>query len=142
MLDPVVLSESITGPVPAALPGFRCTLRNSNPDVAWIHLAGELDIGTTPRLQDALREAGLQARRIVLDLRELTFMDSSGIHAIVDASRRGGPTRGRLVIVRGPSAVNRLFELTGLSDALEIVDLDPCEPAVQALAQLAPGDAT
>jgi hypothetical protein len=41
------------------------------------------------------------------------------------------------VLVRGPSHVDRLFTLTGTSDAVEIVDLDPIAPPVQALVELA-----
>jgi anti-anti-sigma factor len=48
--------------------------------------------------------AGSHAHRIVLALRELTFMDTSGVHVIVDASHRLRESGGRLVLGRAPSA--------------------------------------
>jgi anti-anti-sigma factor len=137
MPSPLVFSESIVGPVAAELPGFRCTLRQSGGDAAWVRVIGELDIATAPLLAQTLREAQLRARRVVLDLRELTFMDCAGIHVVVDASNRGRQAGTHLVLVRGPSRVDRLFTLTGASDALEIVDLDPIAPPVPALVKLA-----
>jgi anti-sigma B factor antagonist len=137
MPSSLVFSESIVDPIGAELPGFRCTLRESGRDAAWVRITSELDITTAPQLKETLREAQLRARRVVLDLRELTFMDCAGIHVILDASDHARQAEGQLVLVRGPSHVDRLFTLTGTSDALEIVDLDPVEPPVQALVKLA-----
>ena len=63
---------------------------------------------------------------MVLDLRELAFMDCSGAHASISARQLGR----RLVLVRGPPNVDRMFTLTGSSDAVEIADLDQFEPRV------------
>ncbi|MGI9082213.1 MAG: STAS domain-containing protein, partial [Thermoleophilaceae bacterium] len=52
---------------------------------AWVYVAGELDVATAPQLEQTLREAQSEARLVVLDLRELTFVDSAGVHVIVDA---------------------------------------------------------
>jgi anti-anti-sigma factor len=136
MPSPLVFSASIVSPIAAAWSGFECTLRHSGRDAAWVRITGELDIATAPQLDQALREAGLLARRVVLDLRELTFMDCVGMHVILDASIHAGQGGGQLVVVRGPSPVDRLFTLTGTSDALEIVDLDRVAPPVQALVKL------
>lgn len=102
-----------------------------------MHVTGELDIATAPHLDKILREAELRARRVVLDLRKLTFSDCTGIHIVVAASNRARRADGELVLVRGPSQVDWLFTLTGTSDALEIVDLDAVSPPVQALVKLA-----
>lgn len=136
MPHPSVVSEPIAGHAPAEPPSFRCTVQSNGGD-AWIGVVGELDLATSPQLQDALREAELYARRIVLDLRELAFLDTSGIHVIVDASHRLRQSRHRLVLVRGPSPVDRLFALTGTTAVLDIVDLDPSEPPAQALRRAA-----
>jgi anti-sigma B factor antagonist len=119
---------------------FRCTLRDGGLDAAWVRVAGDLDIATAPQLERTLCEAESRARRVVLDLRELTFLDSSGVHAIVDASSRASAAGRRLVLIRGPSQVDRVLALTKASDVLEIVDLDPMQPPVQALVQLARRD--
>ena len=62
-------------------------------------------------------------------------MDCSGAHAIVNASISARQLGGRLVLLRGPPNVDRVFTLTGSSDAVEIADLelDPAAPRVQAL---------
>lgn len=83
-----------------------------------------------------LRRAEIRAR-VVLDLRELTYMDCSGMSVIIQAGIRARRVGCRLVVVRGPSQVDRVFALTGASDVLEVVDLDPVQPPVQALVQLA-----
>jgi anti-anti-sigma factor len=107
-------------------------------DVAWVQVAGELDIATAPAFEQTLRDAELRARLVVVDLRELTFTDSCGLHVISRASIRAQRAGRRLVLVRGPSQTDRLFALA-TSDVLEIVDLDPGEPVVQVLLQLAQG---
>jgi anti-sigma B factor antagonist len=119
---------------------FACVVRDSGLDVAWLRVVGELDIATAPELKQALRRADVRSRRVVLDLRGLTFMDSSGAHVIVDASIRASAAGNRLVLVRGPSQVDRLLALSKLIDVLEIVDLQPAQPPVQALVELARKD--
>lgn len=137
MRSPLVFSESIVGSVAAELPSFRCTLRHSGRDAAWVRVVGELSIATAPQLEQTLHKAQLRARRVVLDLRELTSIDFAGIRVVVAASNHGRHAGAHLVLVRGPSQVDRVFTLTGASDALEIVDLDPIAPPVQALVKLA-----
>ena len=89
-------------------------------DVGWVHVAGELDIATTPELERALRESYPRGRLVVLDLRELEFIDSSGVHAIVNASLCARQTGRRLVVLSGPPNVDRMFALTGTADGVEI----------------------
>jgi anti-sigma B factor antagonist len=134
--SPLVFSESIVGSIAAELPGFRCILRQSGRDVAWVRVTGELDLATVPQLEQTLGQAQLCARRVVLDLRQLTFMDCAGLHVILDASDHASQAGARLVLVRGPAPVDRVFTLTGTSEAVEIIDLDPVAPPVQALVEL------
>jgi len=137
MPDTLVLPDSIGGRG-HVLPGaFVCSWTDGGRDAVWVHLQGELDLATVPQLTQTLRRPELQARLVVLDLRELTFIDSSGVHAIVEADSRARRDGRRLVVLRGSANVDRLFTLTGSSDRLEFGDLDPEEPAVQVLLQLA-----
>ena len=99
-------------------------------------MTGELDRGTVPELERTIQQAQLASRRVVLDLRELDFLDSAGVHCILRAHQRAQHTGSQLALVRGSRRVDRLFILTGLCDVLEIVDLDPAEPPVQALLKL------
>lgn len=137
MPSPLVFSESIVDSVAAESSGFRATMRESGRDVAWVRVTGDLDMATAPQLEKTLRKAQLRARRVVLDLRELTFMDCTGIRAVVAANNHARQAGAQLVLVRGPSQVDRLFTLTGISDAFEIIDLAPVAPPVQALVELA-----
>ncbi|MCW2991608.1 MAG: hypothetical protein JWM73_2202 [Solirubrobacterales bacterium] len=86
---------------------------------------GELDLATAPELEEkvlsAVREGG---RSVVLDLRELTFMDSTGVRTIVAAHQVAEQTGHDLRVVRPPreSAVSRVIEISGIDEALGLVD--------------------
>jgi anti-sigma B factor antagonist len=112
-------------------PPFACSCRNGGLDAARVHVGGELDIATTPQLERTLSQS--QARLVVLDLRELAFIDSCGVHAIVNAGIRARKAGRRLVLVHVPATVDRMLTLTGSSDQVEIGDVDPVAPPVHAL---------
>ncbi len=90
-----------------------------------VALAGELDMASVPRVDRVLRRAQHDAELVVLDLRELWFMDCSGAHLVVEADRRARLAGGRLLIVRGPAQVDWFFGLIGLDRRLELVDEPP-----------------
>ena len=73
---------------------------------------------------------------IVLDLRDLTFMDSTGLHVVIDSYNRARQRGSRLVMIRGSAQVDRLFELVGVSDRFEIVDAESIGPGSDPLAAL------
>jgi anti-anti-sigma regulatory factor len=87
-----------------------------------------------PRLKRVLR--ALRARLVVLDLRELAFMDSSGVHAIVEASIRARQLGNRLLLLSGPPGVDRVFTLTASTDDVLSGDINAVEPSAQALMEL------
>jgi anti-anti-sigma factor len=122
------------------LANFVCSWTDGGPDAAWVHLAGELDIATAPQLERTLRDPALQARLVVVDLRELGFIDSFGVHVIVEASVRARRDGRRLLLLRGRPCVDRLFALTPSANQVEIGDVAWSEPAVEALMQLAGGE--
>ena len=73
---------------------------------------------------------------IVLDLRGLTFIDLAGVRVIVDASIEAWLGDRRLLLVRGPSHVDRVFADAEVSDVVEIGDLHspaarPAAPSVR-----------
>jgi anti-anti-sigma factor len=119
---------------------FVCTLQVSEVGPAWVHVAGDLDISSAPRLDQALRHTDMPPRMVVLDLRGLISIDPSGVDVIVYASIRARCRNRRLMIIRGPSRVDRMFALSGASDVLKIVDLDPSEATAQVLPRLAQTD--
>ncbi|MDX6681190.1 MAG: anti-sigma factor antagonist [Solirubrobacteraceae bacterium] len=101
---------------------FRCDVACDD-DVERIVLEGELDLATVAAVQAALREPldpGIERR--VLDLRGLTFMDSTGLRTILSANRAARREGWSLQIVAGPPAVQRIFEICGVADVLRFVD--------------------
>jgi anti-sigma B factor antagonist len=88
-----------------------------------VALVGELDLSTVAKVQAELRrvEAGAPAT-VVVDLSKLTFLDSTGLRCIVTADERARDQGRRVVIVRGPDAVQRVFTITRLEERLEMVD--------------------
>src|SRR3954451_14949754 len=89
--------------------------------VSEIRVTGELDVYTSPVLRQRLREMiGHGSTRVVVNLSELTFIDSTGLGVLVGAFRRAEAMSVELVLedVR-PSAV-KVFELTGLATMFRI----------------------
>ena len=104
---------------------FHTTLTSAGD--ALIALTGELDLSGAAPLDEEIDRLAAQdgVRRVVVDLRELEFMDSSGLRLVALAERRLGAAARELVLVRGPEAVQRVFEITRMEDHLTFVD----EPA-------------
>ena len=92
-----------------------------------IVLSGEIDLAAAEALDERIR-AGLdaQASTVVVDLREVEFMDSSGLRLVLRLDHDVRERAGRLVVVRGGRRVARVMELTGADRQLETVD-DPAE---------------
>ena len=90
---------------------------------AQVILRGELDLSTVEKVEDELRrvEAG-EEKIVVLDLSGLSFLDSTGLRLMVTADRRAQKDGRRLVIVRGPETVHRVFTITHLDEKLEMVN--------------------
>lgn len=131
-----VSSSTAAFPVAGAFPRLLCTWRSIGLHATWVRVAGELDLATSPELREALLAAQRDASLVVLDLRDLTFIDSSGIHVIVDANRH---PHARLVVARGSAWVDRVFTLTRACDHLLMLDLDPSEQPAQAQPNLEGG---
>src|ERR671928_857282 len=93
---------------------------------AHVTLRGELDLATAPELEQLLTERIDASQEVVVDLRGLEFMDSSGIRVLVAAHTRAGRTGTRVFIVRPEpdSAVAKIIAVAGLERELNILD-DP-----------------
>jgi anti-sigma B factor antagonist len=88
-----------------------------------IGLAGELDLSGVARAADAFAAAlESDAGSIVVDLRDLEFLDSTGVHTILKAGRQAAEQGTGFVIVRGPRQVQRIFEISGIADRLTFSD--------------------
>jgi anti-sigma B factor antagonist len=85
--------------------------------------AGEVDLATAPKLQDALTdviEAG--ARGVVVDLSDATFIDSTVLGVLVGVGKRLRPSGGALAIVSQDPNVRRIFEITLLDRVFKIFE--------------------
>jgi anti-anti-sigma factor len=91
---------------------------------ALVTLQGELDLPATaalePELERLADEPGIEV--VTLDLRGLEFLDSSGLRLLLIADRRLRWGGRRLILVRGPQPVQRIFEITRMTERLEFVD--------------------
>jgi anti-sigma B factor antagonist len=94
--------------------------------VVVVALSGELDLAACDGVIAALDGAAARSPQcLIVDLGQLHYMDSSGIHALLHAKNRADEQGHRLAIVRSP-AVERVFELTKVESMFELVD-DPAE---------------
>ena len=88
--------------------------------------SGELDLSTAEELDTELKRAEASAPdTLVLDLRELQFMDSTGLRIVLAADARARERGAKLVVVRAPDEVDRVFRLTRMDHHLELVDEPP-----------------
>jgi anti-sigma B factor antagonist len=86
-----------------------------------VALRGELDIWTSPRLQDTLDGLVAKGRRdLVLDLRDLDFIDSTGLGTLVAALKRLRGEGGTLTLYSPSPSTYRVFEITGLTSLFTI----------------------
>jgi anti-sigma B factor antagonist len=95
----------------------------SDSDRVVVGLSGELDMAEIARLRQELDE--IEAARpasIVLDLRGLTFIDSSGLRFVLETDRRARKDGRRVVIVPGEEPVHRVFLIALLDKRLDFVD--------------------
>ena len=91
--------------------------------VARMALAGELDMVTAPVLNDELARAEQESvRTIMLDLRDLTFIDSSGLYVCIQARQRSDLNGHRFLIVGASPFTRRVFEVSGTKFLLDDAD--------------------
>jgi anti-sigma B factor antagonist len=101
---------------------FRVEVHSEN-QATVIAVSGELDLASSPALQEELdRVAASDSELLIIDLRELDFMDSTGLSVLVRAHQRAEEQGRRLAMVKGPQQVQRLLNLTGVADRLTLVD--------------------
>jgi anti-sigma B factor antagonist len=92
-------------------------------------VAGEIDMATVGTLRACLNDLDGSYTRVVIDLTDVTFMDSSGLGLIAGTAQRFGP-EGREVIITNPCGhVQRLLEVSGLDHIVRVLD-QPSQPDV------------
>ncbi|NDU71702.1 anti-sigma factor antagonist [Actinomadura sp. DSM 109109] len=91
----------------------RCTL---------VRVKGDIDVVSRARFEEALFEVVEAGGPVVVDMREVTFCDSTGLNAIVAANRRAGENGTPLALVALPPRVQRVFHITGIDKFIPIHD--------------------
>ena len=116
--DLEVQAGTLVEPTPVGLDVRRV----DHPLGVVLTLGGELDLVAAPVLQEWLERSTRGRAAVVIDLSGLRFIDSSGLQLLVRAQRQLRDSGVHLVLVRGPRAVHRLFELTSLDSRFEFCD--------------------
>jgi anti-sigma B factor antagonist len=119
---------------PAGRLGLRTTMPNldfattRNGTVVVVAPTGELDLSGATVLEAELDRLAVEPElaAVVLDLRGLEFMDSSGLRLVVLADMRAREAGRRFALIRGGETVHRVFEITRMSERLDFVE-DPEE---------------
>jgi anti-anti-sigma factor len=83
---------------------------------------GEIDLATVDLVRAAVEREKRPGEDIVLDLREVGFMDTSGLRYVLELNERASQDGFDLQLVKGPRAVQRVFEVSGLESRLPFVD--------------------
>ncbi|HEU5160491.1 MAG TPA: STAS domain-containing protein [Streptosporangiaceae bacterium] len=90
---------------------------------AVVALRGELDLAGAARLRDRLRTVCEDNKgRVVLDLTELRFVDSTGLSILVEYHEKARSAGGRLILLAPGASVVRILNITGLRERLAIRD--------------------
>ena len=111
----------VAGPA-FADPPLTC-IRLTGPDgTSRLKLVGELDLVTAEYAHRAFDRAQAESPTLVCDLRDVSFVDLSGLRVLLDASEHATLTGGRLTIAHCPAIVPRMLELLGIERALETRD--------------------
>jgi anti-sigma B factor antagonist len=101
---------------------FRVEARNED-RAAVVSVKGELDLASSPALEEELaRIAASKVEVVIVDLRELDFMDSTGLSVLVRAHQRACDSGQRFALIKGPQQVQRLLTLTGVAEKLTVAD--------------------
>ena len=101
---------------------MECVLEHTARGVC-LRITGELDLASAPRLDLLLDELTAGGHdRVLIDLSELQFMDSTGLGSIAQAHDRANANGSHVVVRLGSPQVRRLFEVTGLLECLDIED--------------------
>jgi anti-anti-sigma factor len=89
-------------------------------DITRIAPTGELDMATVPTFEEILRSSEQAPGSVImLDLRDITFMDTSGLHAFLEARDRARGNGHRLLFVGASPSVRRIFEASGMASVLD-----------------------
>jgi anti-sigma B factor antagonist len=91
-------------------------------DQAFVRPAGELDLATVGEFEAAIGGALDGHKQLVVDLRDVTFLDTEGLKSLIETARMAAERQVAFRLVRGRRSVERIFELTETRSRFEFVD--------------------
>ena len=110
------------------MPGLEVRTKLVEGETSVVVATGELDFATRDELVDTLTAIeDLGTGSIILDLRDLSFIDSAGLHVLIGAHKRALTGGWRFQILCGPGRVWRALALSGLTTELQFVSRAPGE---------------
>jgi anti-anti-sigma factor len=109
--------------LPAPRPGEVRITEERYGTTSYLRIAGEIDMATVPQLETAVGRARSHSQAVVIDLSEVTFIDSTGVSFILRMDAESRADGFSLLLVPGPPAVQRVFELVGIADRLPFRDI-------------------
>jgi len=93
------------------------------PDALVLSVTGEIDMGTAPRLAEAFEGASGRMKLVIVDLTDVSFVDSSGLNVLLQTQRALAEHGSALRIVAPTtSVVRRVFEIANLTEPLNVVE--------------------
>ena len=95
-------------------------LAESRGDAMIITISGDLDIVTSPQLDDCLTQAEDHHSRIILDFGDVTFLDTSALAVIVGHWKKAEATGGVLALANARYRYTKTLWITGLADKLTL----------------------
>ena len=107
-----------------AAPGNFDVQTERRGDALVVAPRGEIDLATVDFVRDAVEREWERGDAVILDLREVGFMDTSGLRYVLELVERGSQDGFDVRLVRGPTEVQRVFEISGLEPRIPFVD-DP-----------------
>jgi anti-sigma B factor antagonist len=91
-------------------------------DCTVVTATGDIDVYNAPELRAVLADASATKRRLVIDLRRVTFMDSSALGVLVGTLKRARSNGGSMRLIRPADRLFRLFQITGLTQVFDFCD--------------------
>jgi anti-sigma B factor antagonist len=112
---------------------FAAATRIEPDSTVVLAFTGVLDLETIRAAEAAFEDAEAhRPSRIVVDLRDVEFIDSTGLRLIVSADARSRREGWLLELVKGPDRVHRVFRMTRMNERLAFIDRAPGEPTAPA----------
>lgn len=102
---------------------FAVSADPQNNGIAVVNVQGEVDVYTAPRLREELhRSLDQGSNKLVVNLADVAYMDSSGLGVLIGALKRAREEKGDLLVAAPNARISRILEVTGLSKIFNVRD--------------------